>query len=93
LGGGRRPALRVRPSLPLTTPSLLQELGKFAFTSKSSRCEAHVFVMSVTEELAVWPEREGRRREWFTVQEALQHCRHDWMREAIQVWHATLRVQ
>lgn len=49
--------------------------------------------MSVTEELAVWPEREGRRREWFTVQEALQHCRHDWMREAIQVWHSGVRVQ
>ena len=40
--------------------------------------------MRVTEELAVWPEREGRRREWFTVQEALLQCHHLWMRQAIQ---------
>ena len=83
--------LRSREST-FSHPALPQELGKFPFTSKSSHCEAHVFVMRVTEELAVWPEREGRRRVWFSVQDALLRCRHDWMRRAISEWHTGVRV-
>jgi len=85
--------VRTRARHPLSnTVSLVlacQELGNFSFTSKSCRCEAHVFVMSVTEELSVWPERAERRRDWLSVDEALQRCRHAWMREAIRTWHAS----
>jgi len=42
--------------------------------------------MRVTEELAAWPEREERRRDWLNVQEAIARCRVEWMRSAIRQW-------
>jgi len=42
--------------------------------------------MRVTEELAAWPEREERRRDWLNVQEAIARCTVEWMRSAIRQW-------
>jgi len=68
-------------------------LGEFEFRSGKpglpegeGHCAAFVFVMHVTEELACWPEGSERHRTWFSVHEALQNCRHDWMRSAIHAW-------
>ena len=45
----RRPAGRVTQGSSHTSGFPYQELGRFDFHSKSCRCEAHVFVMRVTE--------------------------------------------
>lgn len=68
----------------------LQDVGSFEFIGKTSvrKC-AYVFVMNVTEELAVWPEKDLRQRVWCTVEDAITRCRHEWMRSALQQWAAS----
>lgn len=73
----------------------VQELvGTFEFKSKRQKnefslegnCRAHIFVLLVMEELEDWPEKNTRRRQWLTVDKALEQCRHEWMQNALRKW-------
>jgi len=74
----------------------LQGLGQFEFSSKSRKkegfdgakagCVAHVFVMTVTEELSAWPEQDYRSRTWCNPKSAIENCRHEWMQDALRQW-------
>lgn len=66
-------------------------LGSWDFKSKRQQgdcspeglCRAHMFALAVTEQLESWPEQHARQRQWFTVPEAFEHCRYEWMRGAL----------
>lgn len=71
-------------------------LGSWEFRSKSHRdeyshgyCRAEMFAMCVTEQLDSWPEQDARQRQWLEIAEALDQCRYDWMREALNVCVST----
>lgn len=72
---------------------IMGRLGSWEFRSKSHRdayspdgyCRAEMFAMCVTEELNTWPEQDARQRRWLEIAEALDQCRYDWMREALNV--------
>lgn len=80
---------------------LLDLLGYYNFKSKTLQdefspeglCRAAMFALHVKEELPCWPEQSTRRRSWLTIPEALNCCRHAWMRKAIEEgfmkWYAT----
>nr|KJB73132.1 hypothetical protein B456_011G216800 [Gossypium raimondii] len=36
------------------------------------------------EELNSWPEQSTRTRNWLTIPKALQSCRHEWMKDALE---------
>ncbi|CAO2831602.1 unnamed protein product [Amaranthus hypochondriacus] len=79
---------------------LLDCVGYYDFKSKTLQddyspeglCKAAMFALLVKEELEYWPEQSTRERKWLTITEALECCRHPWMREALQEgfmkWHA-----
>lgn len=79
---------------------ILGLLGYYNFKSKTLQdessleglCKAAMFALLVKEELQSWPEKATRRRRWLTIPEAVENCRHPWMRLAIQegflTWHA-----
>jgi diphosphoinositol-polyphosphate diphosphatase len=77
-------------------------LGAFPFhsgkaerlhTDNQGKCIAYMFVMRVQEELPVWPEAGQRNRVWVPLHEACGKCRHQWMREALEVWKKRLGVE
>lgn len=43
-----------------------------------------MFALFVKEELESWPEQSRRVRSWVTIAEAVECCRHAWMREALE---------
>ncbi|MCD9643667.1 hypothetical protein HAX54_031302 [Datura stramonium] len=59
--------------------------------SPEGLCRAAMFALLVKEELECWPEQSLRRRSWLTVAEAIECCRHPWMRQALEEgflkWH------
>ncbi|CAI5499673.1 unnamed protein product [Closterium sp. Naga37s-1] len=69
-------------------------IGSWMFKSKRLRtaeckdgeCCAHMFSLAVAELLTVWPEMSRRSRHWVSIPEAIQRCRHDWMRDALRQW-------
>lgn len=69
-----------------------QSLGEYEFKSKTLQdefspeglCKATMFALLVKEELESWPEKNVRERSWLTIPEAIQRCRHSWMREALE---------
>ncbi|XP_071724190.1 nudix hydrolase 16, mitochondrial-like [Rutidosis leptorrhynchoides] len=74
-------------------------LGDYHFKSKSLQdeftpeglCKAAMFALFVTEELQSWPEESTRQRSWLNTSDALQCCRHPWMKDALLAfieWHA-----
>eukprot|EP00245_Coleochaete_scutata_P002551 TRINITY_DN13455_c0_g1_i1.p1 TRINITY_DN13455_c0_g1~~TRINITY_DN13455_c0_g1_i1.p1 ORF type:complete len:178 (+),score=34.75 TRINITY_DN13455_c0_g1_i1:142-675(+) len=71
-----------------------EKVGVWDFKSKRQRnelcrdgdCRAYIFALAVTEQLEVWPEQHARRRQWFLLEEALDVCRHEWMRNALKQW-------
>ncbi|KAJ0808944.1 putative NUDIX hydrolase domain-containing protein [Helianthus annuus] len=71
---------------------LMHFLGHYHFKSKTlqdefspeGRCRASMFALFVKEELESWPEQSRRVRSWVTIPEAVQCCRHSWMREALE---------
>ncbi|XP_071720890.1 nudix hydrolase 16, mitochondrial-like [Rutidosis leptorrhynchoides] len=71
---------------------LMHFLGHYHFKSKTlqdefspeGRCRAAMFALLVKEELDTWPEQSRRVRSWLTIPEAIQCCRHEWMREALE---------
>lgn len=75
-------------------------LGCYNFKSKTLQdefspeglCKAAMFALLVKEELQCWPEQNTRTRSWLTIPEALDCCRHPWMRQALEEgfmkWHA-----
>ncbi|XP_058210930.1 nudix hydrolase 16, mitochondrial-like isoform X1 [Rhododendron vialii] len=79
---------------------LLNFLGYYKFKSKTLKdefspeglCKAAMFALLVKEELHSWPEQSTRQRTWLTIPEAIECCRHPWMREALKEgfskWHA-----
>ena len=76
---------------------LLQDLlGSWDYKSKGLQgvscpeglCRAYMFPLAVTEQLDTWPEN-SRHRQWFDVSDAMEKCRHDWMREALRNLIAT----
>ncbi|XP_043718787.1 nudix hydrolase 16, mitochondrial-like isoform X1 [Telopea speciosissima] len=78
---------------------LMDLLGHYHFKSKFSHegvCKAAMFALLVKEELESWPEQSIRQRKWLAVPEAVEHCRHAWMREALEEgfskWYADKMV-
>ncbi|KAL8172192.1 hypothetical protein V2J09_023996 [Rumex salicifolius] len=71
---------------------LMASLGEYDFKSKTLQgkscpqglCKAEMFALHVKEELLTWPEQSARERTWLTVSEALDYCKHSWMREALE---------
>ncbi|GAB4843943.1 Nudix hydrolase 16, mitochondrial [Ancistrocladus abbreviatus] len=71
---------------------LLGQLGGYDFKSKTlqdefcpeGKCRAVMFALHVKEELQSWPEQSTRQRSWLTIPEALECCRHNWMRKALE---------
>jgi len=53
-------------------------------------CLARVFVMDVTEEMSEWPEQKKRTRRWMPAADAIEICKHDWMRDALRTWASTV---
>lgn len=43
-----------------------------------------MYALHVEEELESWPEKSHRERSWLTIPEAIECCRHAWMREALE---------
>lgn len=74
-------------------------LGHYFFKSKTLQdefspeglCRAAMFALLVKEQLECWPEQSLRKRSWLTVPEAIECCRHPWMRQALEEgflkWH------
>ncbi|KAF8403653.1 hypothetical protein HHK36_011757 [Tetracentron sinense] len=74
-------------------------LGYYQFKSKTHQdefspeglCKAAMFALLVKEELESWPEQSTRKRSWLTIPDAVENCRHPWMREALEEgfskWH------
>ncbi|KAL5995224.1 Nudix hydrolase 16, mitochondrial [Asimina triloba] len=66
-------------------------LGDYEFKSKTLQdefspegcCKAAMFALCVKEELPSWPEQSTRQRRWLAIPEAVENCRHAWMREAL----------
>lgn len=74
-------------------------VGEFTFKSrkkaalnggKKATCLARVFVMNVTEEMTEWPEQATRTRTWLPAVDAIEKCKHDWMRDALRTWASTM---
>ncbi|KAL2483007.1 Nudix hydrolase 16 [Forsythia ovata] len=71
---------------------LVHFLGFYAFKSKTLQdefspeglCKAAMYALLVKEELESWPEKSSRERSWLKIPEAIQRCRHPWMREALE---------
>ena len=75
-------------------------LGIYHFKSKTQQdefspeglCRAAMYALFVNEELESWPEQNTRNRSWVTIPEAIESCRHAWMRDALVIgfnkWHA-----
>ncbi|XP_047323109.1 nudix hydrolase 16, mitochondrial [Impatiens glandulifera] len=70
---------------------LMGLLGYYEFKSRTHQdeynkeglCRASMFALLVKSELESWPEQSTRRRTWMTVKEAVENCRHSWMRDAL----------
>ncbi|CAI9096756.1 OLC1v1032966C1 [Oldenlandia corymbosa var. corymbosa] len=62
-----------------------QQLGIWRFKSKSLEIyhEGYMFPLFVTQQLELWPEHNVRKREWMTIAEAREVCKHWWMKEAL----------
>ncbi|KAH6819337.1 nudix hydrolase-like protein 16 [Perilla frutescens var. frutescens] len=71
---------------------LVHFLGCYPFKSKTLQdeyspeglCRAAMYALHVKEELDSWPEKSHRERSWLTIPEAIECCRHAWMREALE---------
>ena len=68
--------------------ALLNDGGKNG--GKKATCLARVFVMNVTEEMSEWPEQATRTRTWLPAVDAIEQCKHDWMRDALRTWASTM---
>ncbi|KAL8467638.1 hypothetical protein ACS0TY_031038 [Phlomoides rotata] len=81
--------------------NLVHFVGSYAFKSKTLQdeyspeglCRASMYALHVKEEMESWPEKSHRERSWVTIPEAMECCRHAWMREALQTgfskwWYA-----
>ncbi|KAL3327098.1 hypothetical protein AABB24_037674 [Solanum stoloniferum] len=78
---------------------LVHFLGYYLFKSKTLQdefspeglCRAAMFALFVKEELDCWPEQCRRKRSWLKIPEAIECCRHPWMRKALEEgflkWH------
>ncbi|KAL7138356.1 hypothetical protein ABFS83_10G157600 [Erythranthe nasuta] len=71
---------------------LVHFLGCYSFKSKTLQdeyspeglCRAAMYALYVNEELESWPEKSHRERSWLKIPEAIECCRHVWMREALE---------
>ncbi|KAK2985559.1 hypothetical protein RJ640_015195 [Escallonia rubra] len=84
---------------------LMEFLGYYDFKSKTHQdedspeglCKASMFALLVKEELESWPEQSTRSRTWLTIPEAVERCRHPWMRDALtkgfSKWHDDRRTK
>ncbi|KAL2480760.1 Nudix hydrolase 16 [Abeliophyllum distichum] len=83
---------------------LVHFLGYYYFKSKKLHdefcpeglCKASMYALLVKEELESWPEKSDRQRSLLTIPEAIECCRHAWMREALQKgfsnWYADCMI-
>lgn len=70
---------------------LMDFLGDYEFKSKTHQdefspeglCKAAMYALYVKEELETWPEQKTRTRTWLTIEEAVESCRHAWMKDAL----------
>lgn len=53
------------------------ELGAFELKKKSRQSYVRIFSMEVTKELKEYPEKNLRKRKWFSVKEALENIEND----------------
>ncbi|XP_068662575.1 nudix hydrolase 16, mitochondrial-like isoform X3 [Aristolochia californica] len=79
-------------------------LGHYKFKSKTHQdefspdglCKAAMFALLVKEELHSWPEQDTRQRRWLNIPEAIERCRHPWMKDALEEgfakWYAEYLV-
>ncbi|KAH7522883.1 hypothetical protein JRO89_XSUnG0090100 [Xanthoceras sorbifolium] len=69
----------------------LEEAGVRGDIMSEGLCKAAMYALLVKEELDSWPEQSTRQRSWLTIPEAVESCRHPWMREALEEgflkWH------
>ncbi|KAG2240659.1 hypothetical protein Bca52824_097141 [Brassica carinata] len=86
---GVRGILMVSP--PFTPCLFVGLLGDYEFKSKTHQdecspeglCKAAMYALYVKEELETWPEQKTRTRTWLTIGEAVENCRHAWMKDAL----------
>lgn len=79
---------------------LKDRLGTYDFRSKRLRtaqcqeglCRAYIFPLIVTDQMETWPEQSTRTRIWLPLPDAIERCRHDWMRVALKEWGDLLRI-
>ena len=58
--------------------------GPYTFSSRNSGpCKAYMYIMKVKEELSEWPEKQKRKRSWYSIDEAVRLCKWDWMKVAL----------
>ncbi|KAM7265515.1 hypothetical protein ACFE04_003198 [Oxalis oulophora] len=80
---------------------LKELIGTYNFKSKTHKdefcpqglCRSSMFPLNVKEELESWPEQSIRSRKWLRVPEALENCRHAWMKEALEKWLADMTTE
>lgn len=60
-----------------------EPIGTYRYEKWSSVCHVTVFVMTVTEEVAEWPEKAVRRRLWFDVAEAVERISNADLRDLV----------
>jgi len=53
------------------------ELGSFELKKKTRQSYVRIFSMEVTKELKEYPEKNLRKRKWFSVKEALDHIQNN----------------
>ncbi|XP_010547362.1 PREDICTED: nudix hydrolase 16, mitochondrial-like [Tarenaya hassleriana] len=71
---------------------LMDFLGDYQFKSKTHQdefspeglCKAAMYALYVKEELGSWPEQDTRTRAWLTIPEAVESCRHAWMKYSLE---------
>ncbi|KAJ9505615.1 hypothetical protein QJQ45_026930 [Haematococcus lacustris] len=60
--------------------------GNHTNSAHGGKCIAYMYVLHVEEELATWPESLERERFWLPLVNAVNSCRHSWMRQALIDW-------
>ncbi|KAJ8771927.1 hypothetical protein K2173_027104 [Erythroxylum novogranatense] len=63
-----------------------RKLGKWSYSSKrgGKMHDGHMFPLLVQEQLNDWPEKNFRKRQWVTVNEAREVCQQQWMKQALE---------
>nr|GMD84507.1 nudix hydrolase 16, mitochondrial-like [Ipomoea batatas] len=86
---------QLRRQLCVKQSRRLEFVGIYCISWDTTYLKAKRSRMSLVqkEELESWPEQSLRQRSWLTIPEAVECCRHPWMREALEEgflkWHGS----